>query len=404
MGENLAADASPPPFNEREAPGIPAIHAGRQRHLLLLITEDWYFWSHRRAIALGAQEAGFHVTLASRFAEHRGAVEETGITALPIRLRRSSRSPVEEARAVADLASHYRRVQPDIVHHVAIKPVLYGSWAARASGVRAVVNAISGLGYAFTAPGLKARSFGFLAQAAYRSALRRPGTHTIFQNEDDRSHFVDRGIAPSDRTTLIRGSGVDLDRFRPWPEPEGDPVILYAGRMLWSKGIGDLANASRLLREKGFRFRVVLVGHADVDNPEAISADQLRAWESEGLVEWWGRRSEMPEIMAGAHVVVLGSDREGVPKVLLEAAGAGKPLVATDVPGCRDVVEDGRNGFLVPRRDPRALADVLERLIEDRALRAQMGARSRQKAEEEFSEQQVVAETIALYEKVLRHP
>jgi len=368
----------------------------------MLITEDWYFWSHRLAIARAAREAGFRVTLASRFGELREEIERQGIATLPIRLRRSGRNPAGEAMAILNLVVHYRRLRPDIVHHVAIKPVLYGSWAARVAGVKGVVNAISGLGYAFTGTDVRAQLYGALARAAYRTALRRHGTYTIFQNDEDRQYFVDRGYLRAEQAVLIKGSGVNLKAFRPAAERGGDPIVFYAGRMLWSKGVGDLVAALPILRQRAYRFRLLLLGHSDADNPEAIPVQQLRAWESEGLLEWLGRRNDMPDIMARSHVVVLASEREGVPKVLLEAAGAGKPIVTTDVPGCREVVTSGENGFLVPAHDPPSLADALELLISDPDLRKRMGSASRRKAEREFSEEKVVRETLDLYERILR--
>lgn len=371
-------------------------------HLLLLITEDWYFWSHRRAIATAALKAGFRVTLASRFGELRQKIEAAGVETVPIRLRRGGRNPVGEAAAVGDLVRHYRELRPDLVHHVAIKPVLYGSWAARVAGVTGVVNAISGLGYAFTGSGRSARYYRAIAGIAYRSVLGRQGTYTVFQNSEDRAYFVDRGWLREEQAVLIRGSGVDLNVFKPRPEASGEPVILYAGRILWSKGIGDLVAASALLRGRGHGFRMVFIGHSDTDNPEAIPPGQLRAWEAEGLIEWWGRRNDVAEIMAAAHVVALPSEREGIPKVLLEAAGAGKPLVTTDTAGCRDVVEDGKNGLLVPVHDPEALASALGHLIRDPELRARMGAAARAKAESEFAEEHVVEQTLALYSRALR--
>lgn len=384
---------------------VPAVRKSRAApHLLLLITEDWYYWSHRRSIARAAREEGFRVTLASRFGTLRDAIEKDGVTTQPIRLRRQGRGPFGEMQAIADLVQQYRRLRPDIVHHVSIKPVLYGSWASRLAGIDGVVNAISGLGYAFTGSDRRAQLYGRLAQAAYRSGLRRSGTYTIFQNEDDRRYFVARGLVAVDQTVLIRGSGVDLDVYSPRPEPAGVPVVLYAGRMLWSKGVGDLVAAVPILRRRGMTFKVVLIGHSDSDNPEAISPEQLRAWESEGLVAWLGRRDDVADIMSTSHIVVLTSDREGVPKVLLEAAAAGKPIVATDVAGCREVVDPGRNGFLVPVRSPGALADALGTLINDSGLRARMGAESRRKAEAEFSEERIVGETLALYDRILSAP
>lgn len=368
-----------------------------RRHLLLVVTEDWYFWSHRRAVALAALEAGYEVTLASRFTDHRSRIEADGVNTFGLELRRSGRNPFGELRAVLDLARLYRRARPDIVHHVAIKPVLYGSWAARIARVPSTVNAITGLGYAFTARGSKARVFGGLASVAYGTALRGRSTWTIFQNEDDRDLFVQRRLVRSDRASLVPGSGVDLEVFAPVDEPAGEPVVLYAGRMLWSKGVGDLVEAARRLRAGGTSMRLVLAGHSDRDNPEAIPDEQLCAWVASGDVEWSGRIDDVARAMAGSHVVVLASEREGIPKVLVEAAGAGLPLVATDVPGCRDVVADGVNGILVPVHDPSALGEAVRALVSDPHLRARMGAASRARAETEFSEALVVRETLAVY-------
>ena len=370
-------------------------------HLLMVVTEDWFFWSHRRSIARGALEAGFRVTLASRFTDHRDRIEAMGVSCVSIRLERTGRNPIGEALAVLDLARLYRRLRPDVVHHVAIKPVLYGSAAARLAGVRHVVNAVSGLGYALTARTLKARALGRAVVLAYRAALGRPGTVTILQNADDRQYFVDRGVLGPRQVVLIRGSGVNLDEFRPGPESPGPPVVLYAGRMLTSKGVGDLVEAGRQLRAAGVELRVALAGWSDMSNPEAIAPAQLQAWERAGLAELWGRRDDMAAVFASSHVVALASDREGVPKVLLEAAGAGLPLVATDVPGCREVVDVGSNGFLVPRGDPAALARALGRLCQDPALRRRMGAASRAKAEAEFSEASVVQATVRTYLDVM---
>jgi glycosyltransferase involved in cell wall biosynthesis len=268
--------------------------------------------------------------------------------------------------------------------------------------VPGVVNAISGLGYAFTGQDRMASVYRRVATVAYRSALRGESAVTIFQNEDDRRYFTGSGLVRSDRTALIRGSGVDLHAFRPRPKHDGScPVVLYAGRMLWSKGVGDLVEAARRLRAAGHEFRAELVGHSDADNPEAIPQEQLVAWTDEGIVTWRGRQTDMPRVMAGADIVVLGSERGGVPKVLLEAAGAGLPIVATNVPGCREVVDHGSNGFLVPVHDPDALAGRLSELLTDAGMRERMGAASRSKAVDEFSEQMVAEQTLELYRKVL---
>jgi len=371
---------------------------GRQR-ILMVVTEDWYFWSHRRAVAVGALEAGYRVTVASRFGDYRERIEALGIETVPIKMRRSGRNPIGEMASVADLVNLYRRLRPDIVHHVSLKPVLYGSWAARVARVPRVINAISGLGYAFTDSGPKARVYGAVSEILFRSALRMPGSTTIFQNEEDRSYCVGRGIVEDIQTALIRGSGVDLDTFLPKNIDDGSaPSLIYIGRMLWSKGIDDLVAVIPSLREKGYNFNVILVGEPDYDNPEAIPVSQIQAWQNEGLVEWLGRRDDIPELMAKADIAVLPSAyREGIPKMLIEAAGAGLPIVTTDAPGCREAVDEGQNGFLVPVRDRSALADAIGKLLADPDLRRRMGMASRKKAEAEFSEAVVVEQTLNLY-------
>lgn len=366
-------------------------------HLVLVITEDWYYWSHRRAVGRAALAAGYRVTLASRFTDHRARIEADGVETVEIAMRRSGRNPLGESAAVADLARLYRCLRPDVVHHVAIKPVLYGSVAARLVRVPAVVNAISGLGYAFTGQGRRARLFGLLARAAYRVALK--GTWTVFQNDDDRQHFVRLGLVRPERTVLIAGSGVDLAAFTPRPEPPGVPAVLYAGRMLTSKGVGDLVEAARRLRARGVALRLVLAGHSDAANPEAIPEATLQAWADGGDAEWAGRTDDVATAMAAAAIVVLPSEREGVPKVLVEACGAGRAIVTTDVPGCRDVVADGLNGLLVPVHDPAALADALGTLLADAGLRARMGAAGRHRAETEFAEPIVVGQTLDTYRR-----
>lgn len=368
-------------------------------HLLLVITEDWYFWSHRRPIALAALAAGCRVTLAARFDTLRKPIEDLGIRTAPIALRRRSRNPASEMLAVGDLVVLYRSLRPDIVHHVAVKPVLYGSLAARLAGVPRVVNAIAGLGYVFTSPTSGRSWLARAIRAGYRAASSDRRVVTIFQNEEDRSFFVDQTLVDPERTVIIRGSGVDTQAFRPGPEPL-DPVILYAGRMLWSKGVGDLVSACEILWQEGMQFRLRLVGDADASNPETIPEQVLRGWSRRAEVDWQGRRDDMPRVMQEATVVVLGSDREGVPKVLLEAASSARPIVASDVPGCREVVDPGVNGILVPPKHPVALAAALRKLLADATLRRSMGDAGRRKVEREFSEEQVAAQTLALYRRL----
>jgi glycosyltransferase involved in cell wall biosynthesis len=370
--------------------------------LLFLITEDWYFWSHRRSIARAARESGFDVSVATRVGDHRELMEGEGIHVLPIRLTRRNRNPFRELSAIAELISIYKRVQPSIVHHVGIKPVLYGSLAARITRVPGVVNALAGLGYLFVAEGRRAPILQYLARLAYKLALRRKCSRVIFQNEENRDLFVENRLVKKTQAVLIKGSGVNLEDFRYEAEPNGIPVVMLAGRLLWNKGIGELVEAVERVRATGTQCRLVLVGVPDSDNPRAVPTEVLERWQAEGKVEWWGRRDDMPAVLAQSNLFVLPTTYgEGVPKILLEAAACGRAIVTTDAPGCREVVRHGENGLLVPPRDLEALSAAIRTLLLDPPLREQMGGRGRRIAQAEFSEQRVVTETLAVYRSLM---
>lgn len=372
--------------------------------VLIVVNVEWFFLSHRLPIALGLQQAGCDVEVAAGVEQGRGAeIEGHGLRFTPLVLRRTSMNPLHDLALLIRLYLFYRRKRPDVVHHVAIKPVLYGSLAARLARVPATVNAVPGLGYLFSdGTGMKAIK-SRLAMLAYRLSCRGRRVRMIFQNPDDRDSFIAAGVAEQSRTVLIRGSGVDVRLFQPTPEPEGPPVVLMASRMLWDKGIAELVEAARLLRAEGRQpFRVVLAGDPDAANPRSVPASQLEAWRAEGVVEWWGHQRDMPAVMRQAAIVVLPSVyREGVPKVLLEACASGRAIVTTDLPGCREVVTHGENGLIVPPRDSRALADAIAALLADPALRARMGQAGRVRAVEEFSVESVVDATLRLYQEIL---
>lgn len=370
-------------------------------HLLFLVTEDWYFCSHRLPLAVAAKQAGFEVSVATRVTDHGQTIEAAGLRLIPLRLSRRSTHPLREARLIADLVRLYRRERPDIVHQVAMKPVIYGSLAAHLSGTPAVVNALAGLGFLFTSDKASARLLRPLAEAAFRRLLNRPNCRTILQNPDDMGLLTRDQVLEPDRIRLIRGSGVDLAKFAPAPEPASPPLVVLPARMLWDKGVGEFVAAARQLRAEGSEARFILAGHSDGENPSAIPETQLRAWEGEGCIEWWGHREDMAQVFRDCHIVCLPSYREGLPKALLEAAASGRPIVATDVPGCREVVRQGDNGLLVPRGDASALAAALRKLIGDAALRRSYGARGRIMAEAEFSLDAVIGQTLNLYREML---
>jgi len=370
--------------------------------ILYFITEDWYFYSHRLPLALAAREAGCDVALVTHVNRHGEAIRRSGIRLIPFDLSRRGVNLISESAMLARLVALYRTEKPDLVHHVAMKPVLYGSLAARLTGVPHVVNALAGLGYVFTSGQLKARILRPVIGGAFRMILGGRGSRLILQNQDDQALFIRKRFIQTERIALIKGSGVDTTVFSPTPEPPGTPVVMLASRMLWDKGVKEFVDAARLLKTRGVEARFILVGDTDRHNPCAIPQEQLKAWHTEGAVEWWGYRKDMSAVFAESHIVCLPSFYgEGVPKVLIEAAACGRPIVTTDAPGCREIVKDGVNGLLVPVRTVAELAHAVQRLVEHPGVRRTMGMKGRELVVNEFSEQRVVADTMAVYASLL---
>ena len=363
--------------------------------LLYLITEDWYFWSHRADLARAAREAGYEVIVATRVTDHGERIRGEGFQLEPLEMVRRSRNPFREVIAVAELVRLYRRIKPDVVHHVAMKPILYGSLAAWLTRVPAVINAFAGLGYAF----MDERNglLRWCVKTALRTVLRLGHSVVLVQNQDDRDRLVGEGVVSASRTRIIAGSGIDVALYSVQPQPSGIPIVVLPARMLWDKGVGEFVEAARRLKHKGVHARFILVGRRDDHNPAAIPEIRLKEWVQEGVVEWWGHREDMPAVYAAAMLVVLPSYREGLPKVLLEAAACGKAMVTTDVPGCRDIVRDRFNGLLVSPRDSMALAAAIEELLPDQETREVMGQRSRTRVMAEWSGPRITEQVLGLY-------
>ena len=376
--------------------------SGSRSKILYLVTEDWYFWSHRLPIARASRDRGFEVVVATRVQSHGDRIAGEGFRVVPLGWRRRSLHPWNETKALIELVRVYRRERPDIVHHIALKPAVYGSLAARLTGARAVVNTVAGMGYVFTSRELKARLLSPPLKSAFRFLFNRPNVRVIIQNPDDGNALAEYCGVGRDKTVLIRGSGVDLSRFAPRPEPAGRPNVTMVSRMLWDKGVGELVEAAKRLREANDPIDVTLVGVPDPENPASISNAQLEAWQREGLVRWLGYREDVAKVWADSTIAVLPTTYgEGVPKALIEAAACGRAVIATDVPGCREIVLPGESGLLVPPRDSDALLEAIRRLSHDPALRKRMGEKGREHAVGGFSEETVVEQTLALYDSLL---
>lgn len=376
------------------------------RRLLIVVQEALFFTTHRLPVGLAMQRHGWEVHVAAP-ADAAIAAQLTaqGFHVHLIPLARGGRDPLAELRLLLAMLRLIRRLQPELLHLVSIKPVIWGGLAARLLGAPAVVHAITGLGFLFIRQDGRTGLLRRLIERLYAFALRHPNSIAIFQNGDDRALFEHRDMVQPGRWVMIRGCGVDMTVFAESPEPMIDaanpPIVMFPARLLGDKGIHEFAGAAERLKKTGYKARFVLVGRRDPDNPTDIGAMLLQQWIDSGLVEYWGYADTMPAMLAQAHIIVMPSYREGLPRGLIEAAAVGRAIVTADVPGCREVVRHGENGLLVPVRDADATARAIAQLLDDSGLRQRLAARGRIIAETEFSVERFVAESIATYKQVL---
>ncbi|HUI59041.1 MAG TPA: glycosyltransferase family 4 protein [Steroidobacteraceae bacterium] len=369
--------------------------------LLFIVNDAAFFVSHRLPLAVGARQAGYDVHIATPAGKEVSAMTAHGLTHHPLRLSRSSISPLSEMATLLQIVGLLRRLRPRLVHLVTVKPVLYGGLAARLTGVPAVVAAISGLGDAFVADGWRMRIMRPLVSAAYRLALAHGCLKVIFQNPSDRDTLSRVVGLRTDQVEMVRGSGVDLATYAYEPEPEGVPVVTFASRLLRSKGVYEFVEAARLLTGAGVNACFQLVGDTDAGNRSAVPGEQIERWRREGIVRVLGQRADVARIFASSNLVVLPSFYgEGLPKVLLEAAACGRAVVTTDLPGCRDAVSPD-TALLVPPRNASALARAIRLLLDDPRRRHAMGVSARALAERDFALAQVVARHLEIYQSLM---
>jgi len=371
--------------------------------LLFVVNIPEFFLSHRLPLAMAARDAGYRVHVATGPGSGSACdqVAALGFTHHLLPLSRSGRNPLAELRSLWALYRLMCKVRPDIVHLVTIKPVLYGGMMARLSGVPAVVAAVSGLGTVFVAQAGIRPHLRLGVEWLYRFALGHSNIRVVLQNPDDRAALIGMGAVRDEQAALIRGSGVSLADYPMRPEPEGVPVVTFAARLLKDKGVMEFVDAARIFKARGVAARFWLAGSPDPGNLTSISEDDVLQWNQDGLVEVLGYQGDIPDLFANSNLIVLPSYREGLPKALIEAAACGRAVVTTDVPGCRDAIEPGKTGLLVPARDAVALADAVQSLIEDPVRRKQMGASGRALAEREFTIEKVVDAHLAIYRELL---
>lgn len=371
--------------------------------IVYIVNVDWFFISHRLPIALEALKQGHEVHI---FAKDTGKMEylkSLGINICPINLERGSINPFQSLKLLWDLKEKITSIEPDVVHLVTIKPVLIGGLAAILAKVPSIVYAISGLGFIFTNTMLKAKILRLGIIPLYRLALGAKNKTVIVQNLDDLRILRQYVAIPEPQTVLIPGSGVNLEQFNIQPLPLKNKTVLMACRLLADKGVYEFHRSAMLLKEKYPDVRFVLVGGIDPDNPASLTEEELNKWVEKEDLEWWGHQSNMSEVLSQATIVVLPSYREGMPKVLLEAQALGRPIVTTDVPGCREAIENGKTGFLVKVKDEYSLADAIKKLISSDELCVEFSHNARLLAEQKFDIEQVVRTHMNIYENLAQN-
>ena len=368
--------------------------------ILYLVTEDWYFVSHRLPMARAALRAGFEVHVATRVADHSAAIEREGFILHPLGWRRGSLDPLHLLSAAREVRRLYRQVQPDLAHHVAMVPTVVGSLAALGLPI-VCLNAMAGLGFAFATHSPKALLLRALLRPLLRRLLGRARAFVLVQNPDDRAAIQSLGVS-DDKITLIPGSGVDIDALTPLPEPPPPVAAGFVGRLLTDKGVPTLVEAQALLARRGRPVALLIAGEPDPANLASIPQATIEQWKRRPGLSLLGQVDDIGAFWARAHIAVLPSLREGLPMSLLEAAACTRPIVATDVPGCREIARNGVNALLVPPNDAEALAEAIDRLAGDAELRHRFGAAGRRMVEDKFSAVLIGREIVALYQRLLR--
>jgi len=376
-----------------------------KRHLnprvLYVITEDWFFHSHFLDRAKYIAASGGTVGVATRFSIHEEELRNLGFELFPVNFSRRGLNPITDFLTALKIRKIVRRFKPDIAHNVALKPVVTGTFGELLGRQGVVINALVGMGYIFTSTDTRASVVKPFLSRILKSLLRSKPVHVVIENPDDLNSLVDDGFVRQSQISLIRGAGVDLNAFPFHPEVVGPVVVTLVSRILRDKGVLEFIDAASQLQTRVPEVVFQIVGEPDLGNPSSIPQREIDSWKSLSNVKYLGRRSDIADILKGSHIVCLPSYREGLPKSLLEALSSGRPIITTDVPGCREVCDDGVNGLLVPARDSMALSNAIEKLAINPELRQAMGRAGRVRAESEFSNEIVCTQTLDLYRRLM---
>lgn len=369
------------------------------KKILYLVTEDWYFCSHRLSLAKEAIKNNFKVYLLANMGEYKKYIENQGIEVISLRFMNRSRVNIfSEIISIFEILFVLVKIKPDILHSVALKPVIYGSFASFFVGRIKNINALGGLGFIFSSGSLKAKCLRPLILNTLKLIFSRRKSKLIVQNRDDYIFVSNNLHIEKNNICLIESAGVDLKKYSVRPKSNQLPFVLLASRMIWAKGVGEFVAAASLLNERGVKAKFVLVGKPDNENPNCISKKQLLLWHRSGIIEWWGYKRDMVSVFKQSTIVTLPSYYgEGIPKVLIEAMACSKPIVTTDMPGCKELVIEEKNGLLVKPRDPIDLANALEKLILNPELCAILGQYGRKLAEVKYDQRKIFNETLKLY-------
>lgn len=369
--------------------------------ILFVVNIPEFFISHRLQLAIAARDAGFDVHVATGKGKKINEIIEHGFRHHLIPLTRSSYNPITEIRSILAIYILMCKLRPNLVHLVTIKPLLYGCIAARLSNVPSVVGAISGMGTIFSTSNAKILWIKYFMRFFYKLALAHPNIKIIFQNSDDLSLVVGFGAISDKNAVLIKGSGVSLDDYSVSPLPDGQPIVSFIARLLKDKGVKEFIDAAKLLQKRSISAKFWLIGDQDPENLTSVTNDEILNWNKSRSVCLLGHRNNIAELISNSHIIVLPSYREGMPKVLMEAAACGRAVITTDVPGCRDAIQEGETGLLVPAKDSSALADAIQFLISNPAICKQMGISGRKLAEKEFDIKNIVQAHLVIYSELI---